>query len=29
VTDAETATVYVGAVWENGGWRLRELRLLR
>jgi hypothetical protein len=29
VTDAETATVYVGAVWEGGRWRIREIRLLR
>ncbi|HEU0053328.1 MAG TPA: hypothetical protein VFQ39_09135 [Longimicrobium sp.] len=28
VTDARTATVYVGAVWEHGGWRIRELRIL-
>jgi hypothetical protein len=28
VTDSESATVYVGAVWEPGGWRIRELRVL-
>ena len=29
VTDTESTTVYVGAVWEPGGWRIRELRVLR
>ena len=29
VTDRESSTVYVGAVWESGGWRIRELRVLR
>ena len=29
VTDAETSTVYVGAVWEPDGWKVREIRLLR
>lgn len=29
VTDTQTATVYVGAVWEAGGWKIRELRVLR
>ena len=28
VTDMERATVYVGAVWESGGWKIRELRVL-
>ncbi|SOD02884.1 hypothetical protein SAMN05216486_10618 [bacterium JGI 053] len=28
VTDAESITVYIGAVWEPGGWRIRELRVL-
>jgi hypothetical protein len=28
VTDAESTTVYVGAVWESGAWRIRELRVL-
>src|SRR4051794_17109917 len=28
VTDSESLTVYVGAVWEPGGWRIRELRVL-
>jgi hypothetical protein len=29
VTDTETAKVYVGAVWESSGWKIRELRVLR
>ncbi|HEX8903519.1 MAG TPA: hypothetical protein VF771_01615 [Longimicrobiaceae bacterium] len=29
VSDSETRSVYVGAVWEGGGWRVRELRVLR
>ncbi|HEU0015063.1 MAG TPA: hypothetical protein VFQ45_15345 [Longimicrobium sp.] len=29
VTESLTSVVYVGAVWERGAWRLRELRLLR
>jgi hypothetical protein len=29
VTDSQTSTVYVGAVWERGAWRIRELRILR
>jgi len=29
VTDSETRSVYVGAVWEDGAWKVRELRLLR
>lgn len=28
VTDTESTSVYVGAVWEPGGWRVRELRVL-
>lgn len=28
VSDNESTSVYVGAVWENGGWRVRELRVL-
>ena len=28
VTDARTTTVYVGVVFEDGAWRLRELRIL-
>lgn len=28
VTVPQTHTVYVGAVWEEDGWRIRELRLL-
>jgi len=29
VTDSEVSTVYIGAVWENSGWKIRELRVLR
>lgn len=29
VTDTLVSTVYLGAVWEDGAWRLRELRVLR
>lgn len=29
VTDTLSSVVYVGAVWEDGAWHLRELRLLR
>ena len=29
VSDPETSTVYVGAVWEPGGWKVREIRLMR
>jgi hypothetical protein len=29
VSDNESTSVYVGAVWENGGWKVRELRVLR
>jgi hypothetical protein len=29
VTSNEAATVYVGAVWEGGRWKIREIRLLR
>ena len=29
VTDNESTSVYVGTVWESGGWRIRELRVLR
>ena len=28
VTVPQTSTVYVGVVWEGGGWRIRELRVL-
>lgn len=28
VREAQQATVYVGAVWEGGAWRIRELRVL-
>lgn len=28
-SDPHTTIVYVGAVWEDGAWRLRELRLMR
>lgn len=29
VTAPRSATLYVGAVWEERGWRVRELRLLQ
>ncbi len=29
VTDSRNATVYVGAVWADGGWHVRELRILQ
>lgn len=29
ITDTESSSVYVGAVWEGGAWRIRELRVLR
>lgn len=29
VSDTLTSVVYVGAVWEDGAWRIRELRVLR
>ena len=29
VTDTLSSVVYVGAVWEEGAWRIRELRVLR
>lgn len=29
VSDTENATVYVGAVWDGGAWRIRELRVMR
>lgn len=29
VTDTLSSVVYVGAVWEDGAWRIRELRVLR
>lgn len=29
VTDTLSSVVYVGAVWEDGRWRIRELRVLR
>jgi hypothetical protein len=28
VTDSDTSTVYIGALWENGAWKIRELRVL-
>jgi hypothetical protein len=28
VTDNESTSVYLGVVWEPGGWRVRELRVL-
>ena len=27
VSAPQTASVYVGAVWDDGGWRIRELRV--
>jgi hypothetical protein len=29
VTDVQASTVFLGVVREEGGWRIRELRLLR
>jgi hypothetical protein len=29
VTDTLSSVVYVGTVWEDGAWRIRELRVLR
>ena len=29
VSDTQTSTVYVGAVWEGRAWKIRELRVLR
>jgi hypothetical protein len=29
VSDTESATVYVGTVWEGSAWKIRELRILR
>jgi hypothetical protein len=29
VRDADRSVVYVGAEWEDGAWRIRELRLIR
>jgi hypothetical protein len=29
VTDTLSSVVYVGAEWEDGAWRIRELRVLR
>jgi hypothetical protein len=29
VTETLSSVVYVGAVWEDGGWRIRELRVMR
>lgn len=29
VTDTLSSVVYVGTVWEDGSWRIRELRVLR
>jgi hypothetical protein len=29
VRETQTTTVYVGAVWEGGAWRIRELRIMR
>jgi hypothetical protein len=29
MSDAQTVTLFVGTVWEERGWRIRELRILR
>lgn len=29
VSEALSSVVYVGAVWEDGAWRIRELRVMR
>jgi len=29
VREADRSVVYVGAEWEDGAWRIRELRLIR
>jgi hypothetical protein len=29
VSETLSSVVYVGGVWEDGGWRIRELRVLR
>jgi hypothetical protein len=29
MSQPQSSVVYVGTLWENGGWRIRELRLLR
>lgn len=29
VTDTLSSVVYVGVVWEDGAWRVRELRVMR
>lgn len=29
VTDTLSSVVYIGTVWEDGAWRVRELRVLR
>jgi hypothetical protein len=29
LTNSHRSTIYVGTVWESGGWRIREIRLLR
>jgi hypothetical protein len=29
VTDTLSSVVYIGAVWEDGAWHIRELRVLR
>ncbi|HEX2076276.1 MAG TPA: hypothetical protein VHG08_01170 [Longimicrobium sp.] len=29
VSDTLSSVVYVGTVWEDGAWRIRELRVLR
>lgn len=29
MSDPQTVTLYVGTVWEERGWRIREVRILR
>jgi hypothetical protein len=29
MSDPQTGTLYVGTVWQENGWRVRELRILR
>ena len=29
VSDQQSSTVYIGAVWEGRGWKIRELRVLQ
>ena len=29
VSETQSSVIYLGAVWEDGAWRIRELRVLR